>query len=616
LGSEKLREPFRERLKGPIIVCDGAMGTLLYSRGVSYQHPFDELNLSNPQIVRQVHLDYIAAGAEIIETNTFGANRYRLSEHGLEDRVREINLAGAKAAREARDIAGKQIFVAGSMGPFGQPMEPLGSISVQETFDAFREQAEGLLEGGVDLFIVETQRNLEKTKQAVLAVKSICDSPVVAMMTFTEEGRTLRGSTPEQVARELTELGVDAVGANCSMGPQMMLDIIAEMREHTNLPLAAMPNAGLPRFVDGRYIYITTPDYMASQTGEFANLGVRLIGGCCGTTPEHIKAMAQAAADLEPELREIAGGAAIIVEAPGEPEVKAAPEQVSDFGRKLGKQFAVSVEVDPPKGTNPEKLLRAANMMKQAGVDAVNIADSPMARVRMSCLAVASLLQREVRIETILHFTCRDRNLMGLQSDLMGAHALGVRNILAITGDPPRVGDYPSATAVYDVDSIGLVKIISTLNAGKDLAGNSIGRPTSFLVGVAVNPVADDIDLEVQRLRRKVQAGAKFAFSQPLFETGPMTAFLQRVSDLDIPVFLGLLPLASHRHAEFLHHEVPGITIPDPTRDRMRLAGEKSAEEGVRICRELLAQARELFSGVYLIPSFGRYELALSVLER
>lgn len=611
-----MKEPFRERLSGPIIVCDGAMGTLLYSRGVSYHRPFDELNLSNPQTVRQVHLDYIEAGAEIIETNSFSANRYRLSEHGLEAKVREINLAAAKIAREAREIAGKQVFVAGSMGPFGQPMEPLGSVTVQETFDAFKAQVEGLLEGGVDLFIVETQRNLEKAKQAVLAIKSICDLPIIAMMTFSDEGKTLRGNTPEQVARELTELGVDSVGANCSMGPQMMLDIIAEMRRHTSLPLAAMPNAGLPQLVDGRYVYISSPDYMASQTREFANLGVRVIGGCCGTTPGHVKAMAQAVVDLEPELREAEAAAAIITKPLVEPEVKEAPKELSHFGKKVGREFTVSVEADPPKGTNPDKLLRAARMMKQAGVDAVNIADSPMARVRMSCIAVASLLAREVGIETILHFTCRDRNLMGLQSDLMGAHALGVRNILAVTGDPPRVGDYPSATAVYDVDSIGLVKIISTLNTGKDLAGNSIGRPTSFLVGVAVNPVADDIDLEVHRLRRKVEAGAKFAFSQPLFETEPMEAFLERVCDLSIPIFLGLLPLASHRHAEFLHHEVPGISVPDAIRDRMRSAGERSAKEGVQICKELLEQARELFSGVYLIPSFGRYELALSVLEQ
>jgi methionine synthase I (cobalamin-dependent)/5,10-methylenetetrahydrofolate reductase len=611
-----MSELFLERLKKRVMLCDGAMGTLLYMRGVPYESSFDEQNISNPKVVLDAHRDYIKAGAEIIETNTFGANQFKLRNFGLENKVREINLKGAKIAREAREIEGRDVFIAGSMGPLGRPLVPFGKISPEEAREAFRLQAEALLEGGVDLFIVETFSDLNEIALAVNAIRSICQLPVIASMTFGEDTKTLMGNSPEDVAKKLEGLKVEVVGANCTIGPQKMLEVVKALADFTQLPISAQPNAGLPRYVDGRFIYLSSPQYFAEYAKEFVKAGVDIVGGCCGTTPEYIKAIAFALKSIKPEPITAKTSIISIEEKAKEKElVKKKKEEVSQFAQKLGKKFVISVEIDPPRGVNPEKILKNVERLKQIGIDAINIADSPMARVRMSCISLAYLIKAKIGIETILHLTCRDRNLMGLQSDLIGVHALGIHNILAITGDPPILGDYPQATAVYDVDSIGLVRIVSRLNQGTDWAGNSIGSPTSFCVGVAVNPCASDLDKELSRFHQKKEAGADFAFTQPLYDLKLLEDFLKRVKHLEIPIFLGLLPLASFKHAEFLHYEVPGINIPERVREKMRKAGEKSANEGIVLARELLEGAKEMMAGVYLVPSFGRVEIVEKVVE-
>jgi methionine synthase I (cobalamin-dependent)/5,10-methylenetetrahydrofolate reductase len=607
---------FLERLKKRAMLCDGAMGTLLYMRGVPYESSFDEQNISNPKVVLDAHRDYIKAEAEIIETNTFGANPFKLRNFGLENKVREINLKGAKIAREAREIEGRDVFIAGSMGPLGKPLVPFGKISPEEAQEAFRLQAEALLEGGVDLFIAETFSDLNEIALAVNVIRSICQLPVIASMTFGEDTKTLMGNSPEDVAKKLEGLKVEVIGANCTIGPQKMLEVVKALADVTQLSISAQPNAGLPRYVDGRFIYLSSPQYFAEYAKEFVKAGVSIVGGCCGTTPEYIKAIASALTSIKPEPASAKTATVTIEEKAKEKElVKKKKEEVSQFAQKLGKKFVISVEIDPPRGVNPEKILKNVERLKQIGIDAINIADSPMARVRMSCISLAYLIKAKIGIEAILHFTCRDRNLMGLQSDLIGVHALGIHNILAITGDPPILGDYPQATAVYDVDSIGLVRIVSRLNGGTDWAGNSIGSPTSFCVGVGVNPCASDPEKELFRFHKKVEAGADFAFTQPLYDLKLLEDFVKKVKHLEIPIFLGLLPLASFKHAEFLHYEVPGIDIPERIREKMRKAGEKSAEEGILLARELLEGAKEMMAGVYLAPSFGRFEIVEKVVE-
>jgi methionine synthase I (cobalamin-dependent)/5,10-methylenetetrahydrofolate reductase len=613
-------DPFLERLKKGVMLCDGAMGTLLYSRGTGFEHPFDELNLSKPDMVQKVHQDYIKAGAEIIETNTFGGNRYRLGAHGLPGRVREINIRGARIAREAREIEGELVFVAGSIGPLGRPLAPIGKITLEQAFEAFQEQAEALLEGGVDLFIIETFSDLIEIKEAIKGVRKVSKLPIIAQMTFSEEGLTLMGHTPVEIAKELEKMfagstgKVEVIGVNCSVGPQRVLDVIYQMKQVTSLPLSAQPNAGFPRFVDGRFIYLSSPEYFAEYTKRFLRAGVAIVGGCCGTTPQHIQAMAKMLKEEQYGSNENLG----IIEVDERIEEKVTVEELiepSTLASKLKEKFVISVELDPPRGVNPKKILRHAQMIKDKGIDAVNIADSPMARVRMGCLSLAALVKEKVGLEVILHLTCRDRNLMGLQSDLIGAHVLGIRNILAVTGDPPRLGDYPHATAVYDVDSIGLVKIIKRLNQGTDWAGNSIGSPTSFCIGVGANPNAFDFDKEMERLEQKAEAGADFIFTQPLYDIDTLNRFIKGTKGLNIPTLVGLLPLHSFRQTEFLHNEVPGIIIPQRVRNRMKGKGEKGVEEGVSIAKELLEEIRDIISGVYLIPTFGKVEQALEVVE-
>ncbi|HKO22197.1 MAG TPA: bifunctional homocysteine S-methyltransferase/methylenetetrahydrofolate reductase, partial [Candidatus Eisenbacteria bacterium] len=557
-----------------------------------------------------------------IENNTFGGNRYRLAAHGATETARRVNRAGAQIARNAREEVGEAVFVAGSMGPLGKPVAPLGTITREEAYDAYREQAEGLVEGGVDLIVLETQTDMAEALIAIDAVRSVTgDVPLVVQMTYTEDGRTLYGSYPEDVVHAVLGKKVDLLGANCSVGPQKLLEIVERLKRRSDLPISVMPNAGLPRFVHGRFVYLSSPEYLAEYAQRFTAAGARLVGGCCGTTPTHtrkmrdaLRAAAGTPAPLAPSPP--SAGPAIVIE---ETTARTDPTSRSTLARKLAaKEFVVSVEVDPPRGARPKKMIEGAQFLKDAGVDFINVADSPMARVRMSSIALASMIGHQVGIETILHFTCRDRNLMGIQSDLMGAHALGIRNILALTGDPPRAGDYPNATAVFDVDSIGLIGVLKRLNAGTDLGGNSIGEPTTFVIGCAVNPTAETLDEELDRFQRKMDAGAEFAMTQPVYELETLAKFLDKLGKMGkkrVPILLGLLPLQSHRHAEFLHNEVPGIHVPDHAREAMRTAGEKGIAIGVDMCRKLLLEARDLVEGAYLMPSFGRYEVVARVAE-
>jgi homocysteine S-methyltransferase len=594
------------------------MGTQLYERGVPLDACFDHVNLSNPQLVIDIHREYILAGAELVETNSFGANRFKLDQHGLAHLLRQINRQAARNAREAREITGQPVLIAGSIGPTGRTLPPIGTTAPELVRDAFREQIEALLEGGVDLLIFETMSQLEEMRQALLAARDVCDLPIIAQMTFAGDGRTVYGHSPEDVIDVLVELGVMVAGVNCSVGPRPTLQVLEAMRYASDdrIPLSGQPNAGWPKQVGDRVMFTSSPDYFATFAREALTLGVRVIGGCCGTGPAHIRAMRAVLDSVELPTVERAAVIEVTSRPPREP---LAADQPTKLAQKLGREFVVSVEIDPPKGLNPRKALAGAQLLKEAGVEFINVADSPMARVRMSALALCVLIQQSVEVEAILHFTTRDRNLMGLQSDLIGAHALGVRNIIALTGDPPTLGDYPHATPVYDVDSIGLVKIIKQFNRGLDAGGASIGQMASFTVAVACDPTRPDLHQEIDRLHHKVEAGADLVMTQPVFAIEAWIDFLERYEErygpLPVPVLLGILPLQSYRHAEFLHNEVPGITLTDAARERMRLAGPHGRAEGVKMAQELLLQAHDLVHGVYIMPSFGRYEVAAEVLE-
>jgi homocysteine S-methyltransferase len=605
-------KPFLERLHEGVVVCDGATGTMLYARGVFVNRCFDELNLSNPGLVQGVHQEYVEAGAEVIETNTFGANRFKLGPHGFEGQVVKINREGARIARAA---AQGQALVAGSIGPLGKPLEPFGNVSFDEAVASYREHAEGLAEGGVDLFLLETMPSLDHARAAVIGVKSVSELPIVVSLTFNEEGTTFYGDKPEDVVRAAEEWDVAVVGANCSQGPQPMLETMKRMAAvATRVKLSAMPNAGAPALVDGRYVYLCTPEYMASYARRFIAAGVTFVGGCCGTTPAHIRNLVRSVRMGKP-AREV-----VTVEEPTRAKEAPAPvprEEKSPLARKLGKQFVVSVELDPPKGADPGRIVDRAQYCKENEVDAINVADGPRASARMSAQSLCVLLQNKVGIDTILHYTCRDRNLLGIQSDLLGAYALGLRNILAITGDPPKLGDYPDATAVYDVDSIGLIRIMNHLNHGCDLAGNLIGPALGIHIGCGADPSKPDWDKEIGRLEQKVRAGAEYVMTQPVYDPRTVERFLDAVRHLEVPIMIGILPLYSHRNAEFLHNEVPGMTIPDDIRARMQKAGsgEGAQSEGVAIAQESLLAARDLAQGAYVMPPFNKVELAVRVIE-
>jgi len=626
-----MAHPFLDQLNSGIVLGDGAMGTMLYATGVPLESCFDELNITNPTVVSAVHRAYIEAGSDVIETNTFGANRFRLEAFGLEHHVREFNRRGVKLAREEREISGRSVLVAGSVGPTAKTMIPFGTISRADVRAVFREQIEALLEGGVDLLIVETMGNLDEMEQAVEAARAACDLPIVALMTFAEDGRTIAGQSPEEVVDQLCDQEVRVIGANCSVGPQRMLPVLAAMRARLDQrkgdspALGCLPNAGWPAHVGGRVIYPSSPEYFAEFACQAVEAGVQFVGGCCGTTPLHIAAMRQALSLCQPDgspgrserqtsslgsIQTDFGDTATLVDGFD-------AEGPTELATKLGRRFVVSVEIDPPKGLNPDKAIVGAKLLKDAGVDAINVADSPMARVRMSAMTLSYLIQREVGIETILHFTTRDRSLMGLQSELLGAHAVGVRNILALTGDPPSLGDYPDSSAVYDVDSIGLIRVLGRLNGGTDSIGASIGRAARFTIACAVDPTRSDVDEECRRLQAKLDAGAAFVMTQPIFDKSIWVRFLDRFGreNLRVPVLIGILPLQSSRHAEFLHNEVPGITLTDDARARMRRAGAEGRREGILMAQELLGELQPLVQGVYLMPSFGRYEVAAEVLE-
>jgi homocysteine S-methyltransferase len=605
--------PFLERLAAGTVVFDGAMGTMLYARGVFVNRCFDELNLSNPGLVRQIHDEYLAAGAEVIETNTFGAHRFKLGPHGLEGQVRKINREGARIAREA---ARGRALVAGAIGPVGKPLAPIGNVRADAAREAYLEQAEGLLEGGVDLFLLETMPSLDQARAALEAVRSVAsDVPAAVSLTFNEEGNTIYGDAPEEAVRELEALGVPMIGANCSQGPQAMLETLQRMAAVArSAKLSAMPNAGAPALVEGRYVYLCTPEYMATWARRFLEAGATVVGGCCGTTPAHIKDLVRSVRMFRPARAEVR------ILPPSRPKEAPAPvarEEKSPLARRLGRQFVVSVELDPPRGADPGALLERAQLCRENEIDAINVADGPRASARMSAQALCVLLQAKVGIDTILHYTCRDRNLLGMQSDLLGAHALGLRNILAITGDPPKLGDYPDATAVYDVDSIGLIRIMDHLNHGCDLAGNLIGPALRIHVGCGADPGKPDVEREVRRLEEKVKAGAEYVMTQPVYDPKSLERFCSMVRHLDVPLLVGILPLYSHRNAEFLHNEVPGMSIPDDVRERMRRAGsgEKAQLEGVAIAREATLAAREVGQGVYVMPPFNKVDLALRVIE-
>lgn len=604
---------FREELSERILLCDGAMGTMLYQKGIFINRCFDELNLSSPDLVKDVHKAYIQAGVDLIETNTFGANTFKLIFHGFEAKVTDINYRGAKLARE---VAGKETFVAGAIGPLGVQIEPIGKLAYEEAKDAFKVQVVPLLEGGVDLFVLESFSRLEELEQAILAVREVSDVPIIAQMTITDDGNSPLGDTPETIVKKLSPYDVDVLGLNCSVGPQIMLESIKKMAEHTKLPLSAQPNAGFPKLVDGRYIYLCSSDYMSKFSKRFIQAGVRILGGCCGTTPEHMKAIKTVVRVLQPSKLIVTMDRKTV-----KPETTVEPVPTSEktpLARKLAEgKFVVVVEIDPPKGVDLNKVIDGAMLLQRSSVDAINIADGPRASARMSPMALAMIFKHKLQIETIIHYCCRDRNLLGMQADLIGAHALDLRNVLMITGDPPKLGDYPSATAVFDVDSIGLTQIANLLNHGMDLAGNPIGAPTALHIGIGANPGAVNLEEELKRFYYKVEAGAEFVMTQPVYDIRVFENFISRIQDVKIPILIGILPLASAKNAEFLHNEVPGMSVPEAIRKRMYAAGngESGRTEGIKIAQEALVDSKPMVQGAYIMPPFNRFDMALKVLE-
>jgi methionine synthase / methylenetetrahydrofolate reductase(NADPH) len=612
---------FRDLLESDgIHVFDGAMGTMLYSKGIYINRSYDELNLVAPDLVRDVHAEYIRAGAEIIETNTFGANVNKLQPYGLESNAREINI---KAARIAREAAGNRVYVAGAVGPLGLRIEPYGPTSFDEAKTMFGDQVSALLEGGVDLFVLETFSDLSELEQAIKAVRELCDLPIVAQITIQLDGNTSFGTTADVFTTQLDEWGVDVIGLNCGVGPAIVLNAIEKMRAFTTRKLSAQPNAGLPREVGGRQFYMCSPEYMAEYSRRIAQSGAKFIGGCCGTTPAHIKLMADALRMLNPRTQKVTvpDAAKVSISDLKPPDVKVVPaEERSNWGRKIANgEFVTTVEVLPPKGCNPWKTLDSIRLLKDAGVDGVNIPDGPRAQTRMGAMATALMVQKEVGMEAVLHYCCRDRNLLGMMSDLLGAAAMGLHNLLLITGDPPKMGPYPDATAVFDIDAIGLTNMVNKLNHGLDIGNNPIGEPTAFSIGVGVNPGAVNMDEEMRRFQWKIEAGAEYAITQPVFDTQQLRDFLKAIEGFRIPIVAGIWPLVSYRNAEFLHNEVPGVHVTPDIMERMRAASaiskEAGRDEGLKIARESLLEVSEFIQGVQVSAPFGNVKYALEVFE-
>ncbi len=597
---------------GRVHVVDGAMGTMLYERGVFVHVCYDELNVTQPDLVRGIHQAYLAAGADVLETNTFGANPVKLSSFGLEADTEALNTAAARIARAA---AGASVSVAGAIGPLGIRIEPFGPTARDEAEALFGRQVDGLLAGDVDGFVLETFADVEELAAALRAVRARCALPVIAQMTIGETGTTAYGTDVDTVARRLDELGADVIGLNCAVGPAAMLEAIERMAAVTGRPLSAQPNAGIPRDVGDRKIYLASPEYMARYARRFIEAGARFVGGCCGTTPEHIARIRAQVATVQP--RRSAASLRLETRTPAGAEPVPLPHR-SHWGATLARgDFAVSVESLPPRGWQPDELIRAARDLQAAGVDALSLLDTPRAEGRMAVLSTAMLIQRDVGLETVVHYTCRDRNMLGMLADLLGAAAMGLRNLLLVTGDAPTMGPYPDSTAVFDIDSIGLTNMVHRLNRGLDPGNNPIGPPTRFVIGVAANHAATDLEREVSRFYWKVDAGAEFAITQPVFDAEPLRAFLERVRDFRIPVLASLWPLTSLRTAEYLANEVPGVQVPPKVIERMRAAQARGAEaaaaEGLAIAREVLAAIRPLVQGVQIVAPFGEIGPALEL---
>jgi homocysteine S-methyltransferase len=597
---------------GHVHVTDGAMGTMLYSKGIFLNVCYDELNLRQPDVIREVHREYVRAGAEVIETNTFGANPIKLAHYGLAAETEAINEA---AARLARGAAGDRAAVAGAIGPLGIRIEPFGETSIEEARAAFARQAAGLLAGRVDGFLLETFSDVEELRAGVDAIRSLSDLPIIAQMTVGEDGRTHYGTTPTTFGPAIAAMGVDVIGVNCSVGPHGVLEAIEQLAKVVTLPLSALPNAGLPRDVGGRKMYMASPEYMASYARRMVEAGARFVGGCCGTTPDHIKAMVGFVKSVSPRH------ATAVATAPGPAQgVPAVPlGERSRLGAKLAAgEFITTVEIVPPKGVDPAPMYAQVRALKEAGVDAVNVPDGPRAQSRMGALLSGLLIEREVGLEVVVHYCCRDRNLLGMLSDLLGAAAAGLRNLLIITGDPPKMGPYPDSTAVFDIDAIGLANLVFRLNHGLDPGGNALGSPTKFVIGVGVNPAAPDFEREMSRLAWKVDAGAEYAVTQPVFDLEQLDRFLERAARHELPIVAGIWPLVSLRNAEFLANEVPGVSVPAAVLERMRKASaagkEEGLAEGVRIAREMLTAVRGRVQGVQIAAPLGRVPVALEVL--
>ena len=600
------------------VLADGAMGTVLYARGIFINRCYDELNLSDPNLILAIHEEYLQAGAEILETNTFGANRFRLARHGLAGKVAEINAAGVRIARQAvnhfKEKQAGEAWVAGAIGPLGVRLEPLGKTGLDEARAAFAEQITALKNAGADLLIVETMPALNEAREALLAAHEAApDLPVLTMVTVDDESNCLDGSSPAHAAAVLSEWGADAVGVNCSSGPATVLTAIEVMRGATTLPIAAMPNAGLPRAIEGRNIYLCSPEYMASFARKAINAGAQIVGGCCGTTPNHIRAMHSAIRAIDAQARVVEGDAVV----PIETETPPAPmRERSRIGALIAdRQFVTLVEIVPPRGIDCHKEIEGARLLASLGVHGINVPDSPRASARMSGQSLCVQIQQHTSIDTVLHYTCRDRNILSIQSDLLGASSIGLRNILCLTGDPPKLGNYPDATAVFDVDSIGLVNMVRRLNHGLDIGSNSIGSSTNFTIGIAANPGVPDIEHELRRFKYKVEAGAEYAITQPVFDLRLLENFLARIAEYRIPIIAGIWPLTSLRNAEFMKNDLR-VSMPEEIMLRMAQADtpEAASREGIAIAQEMLEAVRPYVQGIQVSAPFGRYTAAAEVI--